>query len=161
MKKYCLKDVQWFIDNNEKVVVPFIFNNTRTKIKLLENETIIPLGLEVGHKSALWFTNNLARNKIAEYSKIELNKNYELVYDSTSFLFSKLPNTCFKNCEILKELAELLKNSKSLVDERTIIDKFVQLKLVTYNELYSLICTYLDLDNHDIVNFTHNQTTNF
>lgn len=162
MKQYCLKDVQWFIDNNEKVVVPFIFNNGCTKIKLLENEQIIPLGLEQGHRTAWWLTDLIASRKIAEYKNIKLEKEYETVFNSTDFLFTKLYKTCFnpKDCEILKELPELLKNSKSL-EERSIIDKFVQLKLATYNDLYSLIYTYLDLDNHDIVNLTHNQTTNF
>jgi len=162
MNQYCFKDIHWFIDDNRSVVIPFIFNTDRTKIKLLENESIISLELKKDDKYPAWFTERVAAIKIAEYSKIELDRVYEAIYDSTSLLFSKLYGKCLnpKNIEILKKLSVSLQNTNAAY-ERNVVNRFVDKTLVSYNDLKPLIYSMLNLDEHEIIEFIHNQTTEF
>ena len=162
MKQYCFKDIYWFVNDNNSIVVPFVFNTDRSKIKLLENESIISLELKKDDKYPAWFTERVAAIKIAEYSKIELDRVYESIYDSTSLLFSKLYGMCLdpKNINILNELSKSLQNTNATY-ERNVVNRFVDKTLVSYNDLKPLIYSMLNLDEQEIINFTHNQTTEF
>ena len=163
MKQYCFKDIYWFLNNNQSIVIPFIFNANQTKIKLLENESIIPLDLKQGEKHPLWFINRIAAIKLAEHSNIELSEDYETIYDSTDLLFLKLYNKLSnpEDCDMLKELSEDLYFTNT-TNKRNVIQRFVNNKIVSYNDLKPIIYSLLDLkDKHEIVGYTHNQTTNF
>ena len=163
MKQYCFKDIYWFLDKNQSVALPFIFNNDNTKIKLLENESIIPLGLKQEAKKTCRFTNDIAGEKIAEHLNIELNKDCETIYGSTDLLFSKLYKKLLnpEGCDILKELSDELYFTNS-TNQRKTVERFVNNKVVSYNDLKPIIYSLLDIkDKREIIEYTHNQTTKF
>lgn len=160
MKQYCFKDVYWALDN-KTLVVPFIFNTDHSKIKLLENESIIPITeKEDNIEWEPYYINQLVANKIAQFS----NANNKLfICDSISLIFDKLHNKLLnpEGCDILKELSDDIYFTNSTM-QRKAVERFVNSKIVSYNDLKPIIYSLLNLsNNNEIVDYTHNQTTNF
>ena len=161
MRQYCFKDIYWALDN-KTLAVPFIFNSDLTKFKLLEDESIITITEKDDDiEWEPYYIKQLAANKIAQLSSID-NKSIA-VYDSTSLIFDKLHNNLLnpEGCDTLKKLAEDLYFTNS-ISQHKVVERFVENTLVSYNDLKPIIYSLLNLSNtHELVDYTHNQTTNF
>ena len=162
MRQYCFKDIYWVLDNNQSIIIPFIFNTDQSKIKLLENESIITITEKDDDiEWTSYYIKQLAANKIAQLSNIDPKS--ITVYDSASLIWGKLYNKLLnpEGCDTLKQLAEDIYITNS-TNQRNVVKRFVENKLVSYNDLKPIIYSLLNLsNNNEIIDYTHNQTTNF
>ena len=160
MKQYCFKDIYWALDN-KTLATPFIFNSDLTKIKLLENEEIITITEKDDNiEWELYYLKQFAASKIAQLSSSDQKP---VIYDSTSLIFDKLHNKLLnpEGCDTLKELSTDVYFTNS-TNQRKVVERFVKNKLVSYNDLKPIIYSLLNLsDSREIIEHTHNQTTNF
>lgn len=162
MRQYCFKDIYWFLDNNQSIVIPFIFNTDQTKIKLLEDESIITITEKDDNiEWEPYYIKQLAANKIAQLSNIDPKSG--TIYDSASLISTKLHNKLLnpEGCDTLKELSRDLYFTNS-TNQHKVIERFIGNKIVSYNDLKPIIYSLLNLsNNNEIIDYTHNQTTNF